>query len=183
MPYNPYIHNRRSIRLKGYDYTKAGLYFITLVCKNRAQLFGKIINKKMILNELGKIADKEWLNTINIRKNIILHEHIIMPDHMHGIIEIVERKGEGEDDVKGVWPYAPTAGLQSPSKTIGAIIRGYKGAVTKQINIKRKTPGTPVWQRNYWESIIRDKTAYHRIAEYIQNNPRNWKEDKLKNKL
>lgn len=202
MPYNPNIHNRRSIRLKGYDYSQEGLYFITIVCKNREYLFGKTENQSVILNNLGEIADTEWLNTINIRKNIILHEYIIMPNHMHGIIEIVGGKGEG-DDVKGVLQYAPTeltaptdltapgdhtdptapanltatikkaGGFQSPSKTIGAIIRGYKGAVTKQINIIRKTLGTPVWQRNYWEHIIRNEAEYNRIANYIINNPEN----------
>lgn len=86
--YNPKYHHRRSIRLKGYDYTQEGLYFITLCIQDREPIFGEIKNGEMHLNAFGKIAENEWLNTPNIRDNVSLHEHIIMPNHMHGIIEI-----------------------------------------------------------------------------------------------
>lgn len=233
--YIPYLHHRRSIRLKGYDYSKEGLYFITLNCKNREPLFGEIINGKMYLNAFGQIAYKEWLHTEKIRDNCKIHEFIIMPDHMHGIIEILFPKGDHRN---------ATGKFQSPSQTIGSIIRGYKVATIKKIKKhieevdkgqdkapdKRedknpnkkgdkspgmsgdkggdKSPGmggdkgedkdgdkgelqfaptptapTPltqkiinlnykIWQRNYYERIIRDKAAYDHISEYIINNPR-----------
>jgi len=88
MAYNPNIHHRRSIRLKGYDYSQAGLYFMTICCQNKACLFGEIINGEMILNDAGKMIDKEWLKLTDRFKNIQLHEHIVMPNHFHGIIQI-----------------------------------------------------------------------------------------------
>ncbi len=89
MSYNSKIHNRRSIRLKGYDYSQAGLYFITICVQNREWLFGKIENDEMILNDAGKMVEIEWLNLKNLFPNIELHEYITMPNHFHGILEIV----------------------------------------------------------------------------------------------
>src|SRR6478609_5921164 len=91
--YDPTKHHRHSIRLKEYDYSQAGLYFLTLCCQNRAHLFGKIIDGKMILNSYGQIAYDEWTNAPQIRPNIELGEFVIMPNHMHGIIQI-SRRGE-----------------------------------------------------------------------------------------
>jgi REP element-mobilizing transposase RayT len=125
MRYNPALHHRRSIRLKGYDYSKEGLYFITINCQNRWPLFGKIINEQMHLNTFGLIAHHEWLNTENIRTNCLMHEFIIMPDHMHGIIEILfSNQEEGKSSI---------GKFQSPSQTIGSIVRGYKIATIKKI--------------------------------------------------
>lgn len=128
--YDPNIHHRRSIRLKGYDYAKEGLYFITLCVQNRTHLFGEIKNPtdceaggEMILNAYGQIAHEEWLSTSNIRDNAVLHEFIVMPDHFHAIIEILFHKGkEGE-----------IGKFRSPSQTVGSIIRGYKIATIKKI--------------------------------------------------
>ncbi len=134
--YNPNIHHRRSIRLKGYDYAQEGLYFITICCKNKYQLFGKIIKEQMHLNEFGIIAHHEWLNTENIRTNCLLHEFIIMPNHMHGIIEITFNNQETHKSSIGKF--------QSPSQTIGSIIRGYKIATIKKIkNIILGDSGDP----------------------------------------
>ncbi|OWP81150.1 hypothetical protein BWK63_07510, partial [Flavobacterium covae] len=123
MKYNPYIHHRKSIRLKGYDYSQAGLYFITLCCEDRAPLFGHIENGKMILNSFGEIALTEWYHTEQVRDNCVIHESVVMPNHMHGIIEITQKKGT-EDEI---------GKFQSPSQTIGSIIRGYKIATIKKI--------------------------------------------------
>lgn len=98
MSYNPKKHHRRSIRLKGYDYSQAGLYFITICCKNKACLFGSItlggenLTPTMILNNAGKIAEECWLDIPKHFPNVILHEHMIMPNHKHGIIELVIEK-------------------------------------------------------------------------------------------
>jgi putative transposase len=184
MTYNPKIHHRRSIRLKGYDYSQNGAYFITLCTQDRKPIFGKIVNGEMQLSQFGIIAHDEWLKTSEIRKNIEMDEFIVMPNHFHGIIVI---------DGRGVLQYAPTEyaptknvapKLQSPSQTIGAIIRGYKAAVTKQINTIQINAGvydTPerIWQKNYYEHIIRNEVSLNKIREYILNNPFNWKEDDL----
>ena len=204
MNYNPDIHHRKSIRLKGYDYSQKGLYFITICTQHRSHIFGKIEKGKMILNEYGGIAAEEWLKTPVIRKNITLGQFIIMPNHFHSIIHIEYKIGNKNE---------PAGKLKSPSQTIGVIIRGYKGATTKRINIihnkmnhrtgvlqyaptgaqilKGESSHTTlteklypfkkksIWQSNYWEHIIRNEDEYLRIANYIKNNPEKWYNDKL----
>jgi REP element-mobilizing transposase RayT len=174
--------NRQSIRLKDYDYSQKGAYSVTICVQDRKRLFGEVINGKMALNDTGNIVKNEWLNTSKIRPNIKIGEFIVMPNHIHGIIMVVGK----HDDGRGVLQYAPTPHqfhsspqqFYSPSQTIGSIIRGFKSTVTKQINIIRKTPRAPVWQRNYYEHIIRDSHELNKIREYIINNPCNWKNDK-----
>jgi putative transposase len=90
MAYNSSIHHRRSIRLKGYDYSQAGLYFITICVQDRKCLFGKIANDEMILNNAGTIANECWLEIPKHFPNAVLHEHIVMPNHVHGIIELIQ---------------------------------------------------------------------------------------------
>ena len=186
------LHNRRSIRLKGYDYSQEGIYFITLCCQDRQHLFGKIENGIMHLNELGEIIKEEWEKTPIIRKNVSLGAFIIMPDHFHAILYIDQKITKQED-------YIPNQ-FKSPSQTIGAIIRGFKGATTIRINFinsngtgelqfaptqtqfastNNKTKPNRIWQRNYFEKIIRDQRAYQNITQYIIDNPKNWKKKKL----
>jgi len=183
--YDPNIHHRRSIRLKGYDYSRAGLYFITICCQDRVCRFGDVVDGEMVLNDAGRIAHNEWMKTTEIRNNIALGEFIVMPNHIHGIIRLLGRdefhspdnKTPKQDDNKN------NLTLRSPSQTIGAIIRGYKSSVTKQINNLGDNGmgifNTPqqLWQRNYWERIIRNEKSYQRIADYIVNNPGKWHSD------
>jgi len=203
--YNPEYYHRRSIRLKGYDYSRKGMYFITICTYGRDHIFGKIENGKMILNPMGQIARDEWIKTTEIRTNITLGEYVVMPNHVHGIVVInglpgiVGAYGNMGNVVVGAYCNTPlphsdnvnqngvplgngaycNTPLHSPSKTVGAIVRGYKSAVTKQINILRNCPKCPVWQRNYYEHIIRDEMSFLRISDYIRNNPANWKDDIL----
>lgn len=86
--FNPKIHHRKSIRLKGYDYTYAGWYYVTICTKDRKNLFGEIIKGEMILNDFGKIVNEEWLKTKEIRKNIDLDSYVVMPNHFHGTLII-----------------------------------------------------------------------------------------------
>ena len=170
------VFNRRAIRLPNYDYSQSGAYFITICTHQREWLFGEIHNKKMLLNEFGNIARDEWLETPKIRPNLELGEFIIMPNHIHGIIWIKD----DEIGRKSVSLYAPTPPtFRSPTKTIGAIIRGYKSSVTKQINIIRKLSGFAVWQRNYYEHIIRNEKDLNNITRYIKFNPNDWDKDAL----
>ena len=186
MKYNPEIHHRRSTRIKGYDYSQAGLYFITLCTYKRICLFGEIINMKMVLNEYGRIAEEELIKTSKMRPNIKLEAFIIMPNHIHGIIEIKGGRGTTHCD-KGMTPHVRgtmhRAHMEErfgkpTSNTIPTIIRGYKSSVTKQINTMRKQHGVPVWQRNYYEHIIRNEKMHQQISEYIRNNPLQWADDK-----
>jgi len=188
------IHHRRSIRLKGYDYTLAGFYFITICTHQRQSLFGEIIDGEMRLNSLGRIVQDEWTKTAVIRPEIELGEFVIMPNHIHGIIIIHESVGAYGHTPLQNDPNAPSnhtpqhdesyspanpSAFRSPSRTIGAVVRGYKSAVTKQVNLLRDAPGVPVWQRNYYEHIIRDEKSHLEIALYILDNPINWQKDSL----
>ncbi len=161
---------RRPLRLEDYDYSQEGAYFVTICTNNRKCLLGQISEGKMLLNNLGKIARDKWNETPQIRSNVMLDEYVIMPNHLHGIVVISQKQGVSQ--------YAPTGKFRSPSQSIGAIIRGYKSAVTKQINQIRKASGLPVWQRNYWERVIRNEKNLSKAREYIQNNPLKWELDK-----
>lgn len=163
--YNPNIHHRRSIRLQGYDYAQEGLYFITLCVQNRECLFGDIKDGIMTLSDIGKVVQAEWLNTLKVRTNVALHSFVVMPNHFHAIIEIVYRRGECNSP-----PHQLT--FKSPSQTVGAMVRGFKSAVSRQL-------GFSVWQRDYYEHIIRDERAYDNISNYINDNPLKWDSDKF----
>ena len=280
--YNPNIHHRRSIRLKNYDYSGEGLYFITIcahrhavgaycirpddVCTNEHYpnncIFGDIVDDEMQLNKYGEIVYNEWLRTAELRQNIDLGEFVVMPNHFHAILRIAEtRRGvlhtplshtplshtpqsqtaptlhtphtpnspilktiptlqnlpelpnlpmlenlenvDAFDNVGGVCERGvcergvcergvcntplrvveettrnlQTTTLRSPSQTIGAIVRGFKSAVTKKFN-ELGFVGA-VWQRNYYEHIIRTPKSHDEIANYILSNPQNWLKDKL----
>ena len=180
MSYNPNIHNRQSTRLKAYDYSQAGLYFITICTFEKEQLFGKIEQGNMFLNTAGLIANKYWLDIPKHYPQVILHAHVIMPNHVHGIIEIVNL--ETDKSPVGVQNFEP---LHKPTKhkfqkiiprSIGSIVRGYKIGVTKWF--RKNTDIQVVWQRNYHDHIIRDEKGFVKISEYIQANPLLWKEDR-----
>ena len=188
--YNPDIHHRRSIRLTGHDYSQSGLYFITLCTIDRTCMFGNVVEGKMQLNDIGQLVEQEWLNTINIRHDDVrLHNYIVMPNHFHAIIEI--RRGEShspqshssqshlsQSDSPSITNECNInendlpQRMKSPSKMVGAIVRGFKGAVSRQL-------GYSIWQRNYYEHIIRTDASYRHISNYIENNPTKWQSDKL----
>jgi putative transposase len=177
MKYNPEIHRRHSVRLKEYDYSRAGLYFITICTQNRLFLFGKIENGEMLLNDAGKNTNECWLQIPEHFPQIKLHGHIIMPNHIHGIIEITKITTVG---AKHFSPSPNRANVdsplrQSPSQTIGSVVRGFKIGVTKWFHVN--TDIQTIWQRNYYEHIIRDDKSYHKISEYIQTNPLKWLDD------
>jgi REP element-mobilizing transposase RayT len=168
---------RRSIRLAEYDYSRDGAYFVTVCAHGRECLFGSIADYAMALNALGQIAASEWLRTHALRPNVLLDEFVVMPNHFHGIIVITSSVGSlsPKQDLR---PDAHARGpLRSPSQTVGAIVRGWKGAVTKQINDLRGTSSSPVWQRNFYEHVIRNEQDMQAIREYIVSNPTRWDDD------
>lgn len=171
------MFNRRSIRLKDHDYRGPGLYFITILCHNRAHLFGVISDKRMVLNEAGEEARKCWMDIPNHFHHAILHEFIIMPDHIHGIIELTDSKPKfsGLPDLSPL--YSGPDRPHGTSMTIGSIVRGFKLGVVKWM--RKHTDIKRVWHRNYYEHIIRTEADYIRISQYIRNNPKKW-EDKQK---
>lgn len=178
------IHHRRSIRLKGYDYSSAGMYLVTMVTYNRECLFGDIQDGAMNLNELGAIAQSEWIRSSEIRRDEIgLDAFVVMPNHLHGIVAIIY-----DATVNNIGAYgqtrahrrAPLQRLSRLPRSLGSFIAGYKSIATKRINQMRATPAVPVWQRNYQDHIIRDERELLRVQEYIHNNPMQWELDKEK---
>ena len=219
MPYNPNKHHRRSIRLKGYDYTQAGLYFVTICLQDRKNLFGKIENGEMILNDAGKMVEKWYRELENKFGDIKCHEMVIMPNHFHCIIEnvgivggdlrvdpndsdpnvpgernvMVDPNVMGDPNVPGERNVMGDPNVPGERNVMGehrgsplhCVIQWFKTMSTNEYIRGVKQFGWPsfnrkLWQRNYWEHIIRDERAYHRISEYIIHNPKNWENDKLK---
>ena len=173
MKYDSTTHHRHSIRLKGYDYSQCGLYFITICVYNRLYLFGEIIDHEMILNNAGKIAQNCWSEIPDHYPNIVLHEYTIMPNHVHGIIEITNSVGvqnfeplPQHNEYQHIIPYS-----------IGSIVRGFKIGVTKWFH--QNTNIVDLWHRNFYEHIIRDEKSYNSISKYIINNLLHWKDDKF----
>src|SRR5690606_29995932 len=135
MPYNPKIHHRRSIRLQGYDYSQEGLYFVTMCCYKRMHLFGEITEGKLFLNEAGKYANQCWIDIPNHFPNAVLHEYIIMPNHVHGIIELKTAAaagtvgagaGAGAENFLPLLPPQKNEFQKMIPRSIGSIVKGFK---------------------------------------------------------
>lgn len=165
----------KSIRLKGYDYSRAGAYFVTICTHNKECLFGDIVDGNVALNDFGRVVDSEWLKTAEIRKNIILDKYIVMPNHFHGIVLIVENDDSGKARLATTQWNVP---IKTKPGSLPVIVGSFKSAVTRQINLMRGTPGKELWQRNYFERIVRNPDELHRIREYIFANPLRWQMDK-----
>ena len=203
--YNPKKHHRRSIRLKGYDYSQAGLYFVTICCQNREHMYGRIENGKMILNEPGLMIEKWYYELENKFSDIKCHKMIIMPNHFHCIIENVGADPRVCPNINKITK--PTSGGQSltilgeqPLPTLDeqslvlldehigsplhSVVQWFKTMSTNEYIRGVKTKNWrrfngKLWQRNYWEHIIRNEKSYHTISDYIRNNPQKWDDDLL----
>ncbi len=187
--YNNLINNRQSIRLKNYDYSREWLYFITISIQNKLCLFWKIKDWNFELFDSWKMIQNEWINLENKYKNIKLHNFIVMPNHFHGIIEIIGENDENENLLeqgthKG-HPYGENKNdLPENKTTIWDIIWWFKSITTNEYikNVRNNNWwafNKTLWQRNYYEHIIRDEESYNKIIEYIENNPKKWDEDKF----
>lgn len=197
MENKPSFPRRKNIRLSGYDYACEGGYFITIVTKDREAMFGSVVNGEMVLNEFGRIVEVTWLDLVNHNVNIGLDDFVVMPNHIHGIVVIFEPTGV-------VSPVSPVGAGSQPARMIRAglepaptknnnnapnesaltrkislpeIVRQLKTFSARRINILRGTPGAPVWQRNYYDRVIRSDREYEEVAAYIANNPANWLTD------
>ena len=180
--FDPQKHHRKSIRLQGYDYSQAGAYYVTIVTYQRDCLFGEVVNKEMILNNFGKIADECWRAIPEHFSNAELGAHVIMPNHAHGIIVIHNDESASHAvDVQHVGAtqcVAPTPTITRPKgpkpKSLGAIIGSFKSAVSYRIH--KELNATGIWQRNYYEHIIRDEKDLQNKTDYIEANPSLWDE-------
>lgn len=175
MKYDPEKHHRRSIRLKGYDYSQSGAYFITICSWQKECLFGKVVNGQMELSRYGEIVQFNWENLPQRYLGLELDAFVVMPNHVHGIVVLRDGgwAGLGNQLVK-----CGTA-CETRPYGLGEIVRGFKTFSARRINHVRKMAGVPVWHRNYWEHIIRNDVALENIRAYIHNNPRAWSIDEL----
>lgn len=219
--YNPTRHHRKSIRCKNHNYAKKGAYFLTFNLKERLPVLGRIENQGMYENIIGKLVEEAWLMTPVIRTNVTLGAYVLMPDHFHAIIHINEEKKQNHQTMPSLKQNKFSADFKSPSQTIGAIVRGFKGSSTKLIKeliykleeskncnegdrdhesssieiqhpnkidkititkteleeiqdlIKRIDLNKSIWQRDYYDIIIRNEESLQRITQYIINNPKN----------
>ena len=170
-------YSRRSIRLEGYDYSQEGMYFVTICVFNHVCSFGHIDNDVVVLNVFGKTAFDAWKSIPEHFPGVELDEFVVMPNHVHGILCFTEderRATHASPLLPGIQAGKP----KGPGKrSLGAVIGSYKSAVTCCINKKQLLSGTVVWQRNYFEHIIRDGKSYDKISEYIATNPERWDSD------
>ncbi len=160
-------HHRRSIRVRGYDYSQAGAYFVTICAKNREFVFGKIIDTEMRLNDTGRIVQECWNDLPSRFAGIELDAFVTMPNHIHGIIIIV-----------GARLALPKAGAASSAPTLGDIIRAFKSISAINVNRMLSRSGQSLWQRNYYEHVIRNEKSLNKIHEYIIHNPLRWSLDR-----
>ena len=178
---NPDIHHRRSVRLKGYDYSQAGLYFVTICTQNRLCLFGKIKESNLQLNDAGIMIEHQWQELIYRFDNIKLDEFVVMPNHFHGIVECVGAPLVGAQNAGQ--PGTEEGQPQGIAPTVGNVVGAFKSMTTNEYIRGVKNVGWPrfnkkLWQRNYYEHIIRDEKSYYQISEYIKTNPLKWRDDK-----
>jgi len=188
-------HHRRSLRLRGYDYSRAGAYFVTLCTRQRECLFGDVIDDAMVLNEHGRVVQAAWNALPTHYPRVDLDAFVVMPNHVHGVILVgaihespsmacpslgVSLHGEAgagairESPLHGQWRDEVA---RRRRMTIPLIVGRVKSTSAIQINVTRGTPGVPVWQRNYYEHVIRNDDDLNRIRQYIADNPRNWPSD------
>ena len=181
MSYDPIIHHRHSIRLQGYDYSRAGAYFVTICAQKKQCLFGEIVDRQMILNDAGRMVQQCWYHIPAHFPHAELDVFVVMPNHFHGILVLTDRGIGVNVGAKNFSPLQPSSPPSKrpvgTSKTIGSIVRGFKIGVTKWV--RHHTGVHDVWQRNYWEHIIRNETDMNQIREYIRNNPAQWEMDRL----
>lgn len=186
MKYNPELHHRRSIRLKNYDYSQVGVYFVTICTQNRECFFGNVVEQEMLLNDKGQMVRKWWAELVNKFRDIELDEFIIMPNHMHGIISIVGADLRVCPTDLRVCPDNNANSTNNPMEKgehtgspLHKIIQWFKTMTTgeyfKNIKVKQWAPvNKRLWQRNYYEHIIRNEKELTEIRQYILNNPLKW---------
>ncbi len=157
---NDELPKRRSIRLRHYDYSRLGAYFVTICAYERRCLFGRIADGQVILGPIGRIVAQEWVKSSEMRRDVEVDAFVVMPNHLHGIILL----GRSE--------------AAAAARPLGSVIRGFKAATTHVVAEAGHGPAHPLWQRNYYEHIIRNEESLESIRAYIADNPARWAQDR-----
>jgi putative transposase len=165
-------HHRRTIRIRAFDYAQPGMYFLTIVTHGRASFFGHIVHGEIRLNDAGRIVHDEWLKSARMRPRVHLDQFIVMPNHFHGILVFM--------DARPTRLRTPAAErfAKPTSDSIPTIVRLFKSATTKRIHALQGNPAATIWQRNYYEHLIRDGDSLDCIRRYIADNPARWASDR-----
>jgi len=164
----PVLPNRQSMRLKGFDYASSADYVVTICAHHRKPIFGSVSNGAIVLSPLGEILEEEWQRTAELRRDVVVDEFIIMPNHVHGIV-ILNTTVEG---VRG------SPGESGPARTLSAIVRGFKAACTSRARKAKLAVEFPIWQAGFYDRIIRDDAELQKFRRYIVNNPIQWELDR-----
>lgn len=176
------MHHRRSIRLKDYDYTQNGVYFVTICTHERLHLFGDVVDGAMVANARDEIVQSCWEEIPAHYAMVELDAFVVMPNHVHGLIVITR---DDVDHIVGAThgsplPTHPTRPNGPKRHSLGAIIGQFKSAVTRRINRLPNAPGHPIWQRNYYEHILRNEESLNQMRAYVASNPVKWAEDSMR---
>ncbi len=188
MDNNPALHYRRSIRLKGYDYSHSGAYFVTTCTQNRECLFGEVKNEKVKLNPVGEMIQEIWEGLPQYHLGFEMGEFVVMPNHIHGIIVLTENVGVGLRAYPPIETAEPKQKAGQPQRvaptiTLSDIVHHFKSYTTARYRERVENADWPpfpgrLWQRNYYEHIIRSEKSLNKIREYITNNPIRWQFDR-----
>jgi putative transposase len=176
MKYDPDAHHRRSIRLQGYDYSQAGAYFVSIIAQSRECIFGDVVDDQVVLSPVGELIQQIWMDLPARFAYCALDAFVVMPNHIHGIIVIDRVVQELVDG--GTANGSPIDGHVEPPVALGAIIRVFKSLSAIQVNRLLARPPQPLWQRNYYEHIVRDDEDLNRTRQYIMDNPVQWAIDR-----
>lgn len=182
MPFDPEKDHRLSIRLRSYDYSQPGAYFVTICTNQRSCLLGREEDGKIILSAFGSLVERIWQALPMHLSGIELDAYVIMPNHIHAIIT---RRGEAfAAEVSRItsisWANAspPSPFLGSKPNSLAAIIQNFKSVSTRKMNQRNNSAGTQWWQRNYYEHVIRNEKSLLKVQQYIAENPLRWAFDK-----
>lgn len=187
MTYDPARHHRRSTRLPGYDYTQAKAYFVTIVTRQRESLFGEVDGDQVKLNPVGQMIQREWKRLEKRFPGVELDHFTIMPNHVHGIIVFRDHdtgsRGAAASAIDPGSEVLPLHPYNTPTNNVipgslGAIVRAFKSSTAYRYNRMRVSSGLPLWQRNYYDRVIRSEAEWDRIRRYIQGNPAQWADDR-----
>lgn len=170
------LPSRQSIRLSAYDYSLAGAYFVTICTREKAGLLGEVVAGEVRLSAAGRIVERCWRSVARHFAGVALDAYVIMPNHIHGVVWICEDGYKGRDGASAV-KVAPARRVGTTPGSLAAIVQNFKSTSTRRVNASRRTPGATIWQRNYYEHIIRGEESLAAIRRYIAENPLRWAED------
>ncbi len=180
---------RRSIRLRDFDYAGGGLFFVTICASEQRSIFGEVNDGEMVLNDLGRIVEDEWLRTLEMRPYIDLDAFVVIPNHFHGVVldqgdtlgSVGARCARPLSTSDTVWSLAEQGARSAPlrlaRRSLGSLIAGFKAAVTRRASLEGAGEIGRIWQRNYYEHVIRNERDLERICHYVASNPAQWMDD------